>query len=152
MAENYLVTYQRYEIEDIWPEVEPVIKKSLKKAETYCNMEDIKDFLLQGKFQLWTSRTERQLQAFCLTHIAIYPNHKICEIYLCGGFGLRDWLKYLSNVETWAMSIGCEAIEFQGRFGWLRKLTQMDYEPFKIVMRKNLWEVNQKHNQVQQHR
>ena len=87
-----LRTYQKDEIKTIWPELAPLIKKVLKKHEKEYTLESIKEMLLNQEVQLWTSYNG-QLEAFVLTHIAIYPKHKICDIFTCGGSNLGNWLR-----------------------------------------------------------
>lgn len=142
MVQNYLVTYQSEEIEKIWHELEPLIKKVLIKHEEEYTIDSIKEMLFKKQVQLWTSYNG-QIEAFVLTHIAIYPNHKICEIFMCGGSNLDNWLGFMSNIEAWAISIGCKYIGLQGRKGWKRKLSHIGFKQTKIIMQKELWaEVN----------
>lgn len=126
-----LITYQSHEINLIWPEIEPMIIKVLKKCEEDYTIESIKDSLLEKKIQLWTSYN-RGIEAFILTHIAIYPNHKICEIFMCGGANLHNWLRFLPNLKEWALNLDCKYIRFQGRTGWERKLP--NFKKTKIIM------------------
>lgn len=132
-----LVTYQSNEIDNIWPQLEPLVIKVLRKHEKDYTLESIKDLLHKKEVQLWTSYNG-QLEAFVLTHIVIYPNHKICEIFMCGGSNLDNWLDYMSNIEEWAKSIGCKYISLQGRFGWERKLSPIGFKKTKIIMQKEL--------------
>lgn len=135
MVQNYLRTYQSDQVNGIWHELEPLIKKVLKKHEKDYSIESIKESLLKKELQLWTSYSE-QIDAFILTHIAIYPNHKILEIFMCGGSGLDKWLHLLPYIEQWARDIECKYIRFQGRKGWERKLSQ--YKKTKIIMERAL--------------
>lgn len=135
MVQNYLRTYQSHEIESIWHELEPLIRKVLKKHEEDYTIESIRDSLVKKEVQLWTSYNG-QLEAFILTHIVIYPNHKICEIFMCGGANLHNWLRFMSNIEDWAREMGCKYVRFQGRVGWERKLP--NFKKTKIVMQRAL--------------
>ena len=141
-----LRTYQKDEIKTIWPELAPLIKKVLKKHEKEYTLESIKEMLLNQEVQLWTSYNG-QLEAFVLTHIAIYPKHKICDIFMCGGSNLGNWLEFMNNIEAWAKSIDCKSIRFQGRVGWKRIFP--DFKQTKIIMEKELWAAPQKHQQQQ---
>jgi hypothetical protein len=135
MVQNYLVTYQSNEIESIWGQLEPLIKKVLKKHEKDFTIESIKEMLLKKEAQLWTSYNG-QIEAFVLTHIVIYPNHKICNILMCGGSNLNNWLEFMSNIGQWAKSIGCKSLRLRGRKGWIKKLP--DFKFTKIIMEKDL--------------
>lgn len=142
MVQSYLVTHQSEDIDKIWLELEPLIKKVLIKQETEYTIDSIKDMLLNKHVQLWTSYNG-QIEAFVLTHIAIYPNQKICEIFMCGGSNLGNWLGFMSNIEDWAISLGCKLVRLQGRKGWMRKLSHIGFKQTKIIMQKELWaEVN----------
>lgn len=136
MVQNYMRTYQSSEIESIWFELEPFVKKVLKKHEEDYTIESIKDSLLKKEMQLWTSYNG-QLEAFILTQIVIYPKHKICEIFMCGGANLHRWLRFLPNLEDWAVSLGCKEIRFQGRAGWEKKL--LGFKKTKIIMKRELY-------------
>ena len=135
MVQNYLRTYQVNEIEVMWPELVPLIKEVLKKHEKDYTLESIKEMLLNQEVQLWTSYNE-QIEAFVLTHIAIYPKHKICDIFMCGGSNLGNWLGFMKNIEAWAKSIDCKSVRIQGRIGWKKKFP--DFKQTRIIMEKEL--------------
>lgn len=130
-----IVTYQSNEINNIWHKVEPFIRNVLQKFEKDYTINSIKESLLKADTQLWTSQNEKQIQGICLTTIAIYPTHKICQIFMVSGSNFKDWKHEIEVIKCWAKSIGCKYIRMEGRKGWLRKL---DWRHTKVIMEQEL--------------
>ncbi len=133
-----LVTVQKEGIDQKWDEVEPLIKKVLIKQQNGYTIDNIKEMLLKEELQLWTSYDETQIQGICITHIAIYPQHKICEVFMCAGQEIDSWLDFIEQIQTWAKSLNCDFMEIQGRRGWERKMQKYGYSFENVILRKEL--------------
>ena len=59
-------------------------------------------------------------QFIVVTRIVNYPRHRVFEIFLCSGEGLKAWAHYEELLCCWGRSQGCKQIEMIGRPGWER--------------------------------
>jgi len=133
-----LYTVQKGNIEGKWDEVEPLIKKVLNKQQNGYTVDNIKEMLLKEELQLWTSYDGTQIKSICITHICIYPQHKICEVFMCAGQEIDSWLDFIEDIQAWAKSLGCDFMEIQGRRGWERKMQKYGYHLESVILRKEL--------------
>ena len=131
-----LNTFQSNEIEEIWPQIEPFIKKVLQKIDLCYTVEDIKSALCKRKMQLWTSHAGKQIYGICITQILIHPQYKFLEIVLLSGEGLKNYFHHFDTIESWAKEQGCQKIKLVGRKGWAKKLP--DYKQKLIKLEKDL--------------
>ena len=99
--------------------------------------ESVRGALLIGEFQLWCAFRGETMVATCLTETARFPAGMRCEVVLCGGTDLHEWLKpCLAVIEAWAKEMGCERMRIEGRPGWERALP--DYDKRSVVLVKDL--------------
>ena len=84
-------------------------------------VEDFHTALTKREMQLWIAY-HSQIVATMITQIVPYPQKKILRIIAIAGDDMDQWLPNLPQVEQWAASIGCSALECWGRKGWLRVL------------------------------
>lgn len=113
------------DVERTWVICAPLLKKSLKNGESNYTLEDIKDRILAGVFQLWAWVENNTIIACAVTTVFVYPAKKICSVMYVGGYGLKFWKENgVGGIENWAKLNGCSDIEGYVRKGWLRVLPQ----------------------------
>lgn len=66
--------------------------------------------------QLWPAA-----DSAAVTEIRTTPNAKILQVWLAGGH-LETLTRMFADMETWGRSVGCQAIQINGREGWERVL------------------------------
>ena len=76
------------------------------------------------------------LEKSCIiTEVVDYPRMSVCRIWLAGG-DLDELMDAEKSISVWAKSIGCDAMEINGRMGWKRQLK--DYKATSVVLTKDL--------------
>ena len=123
-------------VADVWLDVQPHIERLPSVSRGEYEPRDIVDLLVKGAMQLWVGYEGEEIQAILVTEIVRHPRYQSCVIH---GFSARNmdaWLPHLSTIETWALSLGCKAVEAHGRAGWQKVLD--DYKRTHVILRKML--------------
>jgi hypothetical protein len=98
---------------DLWPLLEPAVKRSPDKPDVLAR-------LLSHDAQLWAVYEDNAPVAAIVTQIQVGAE-KRCLIWLVGGSRLREWAAdFIAKLEDWARSLGCLALRGVGRPGWAR--------------------------------
>lgn len=118
----------------VWPEVYPLLSRALDEGQTLV---DVSKALIAQDAQLWIAASPFNVEAACVTEIITKGTRKYCNIWLCAGSGINNWIGFLSVIEAWASENNCDAMMIEGgRTGWRRFLT--DYKIKKITLAKEL--------------
>lgn len=119
-----------------WPLVEPLIARAAAQTRK-CNLSHLRSQLAEGGAQLWAiwePTSEAVLAAF-VTTLQSYPTGwNTARVVLLGGERMESWRHLLRQVEEWARSEGCDALEIVGRKGWQRVFP--DYEHCETLISK----------------
>lgn len=132
-----LLAVRAYEVDHAWPHVVGFIERWV--AEEALTSDEVKEYLKEGKAQLWCFVAEDRIRGIWVTRIE-RPNK--CAwglVWGCAG----DFAPYKDDaiamyalIEAWMKDKGCEFIEWAGREGWSRLFP--GYTRHAIVMRKRL--------------
>lgn len=106
------------EVNDLWPRVEPLIERGLRESHKSFSAEDVRLSLLAKARQLWVLLPD--IACAWVTQIDVYPLAKVFHIFLIAGKLPADWRQIWFHVKQWGKSQGCQAVELQGRKGWMR--------------------------------
>lgn len=111
----------------VWPLALPHVEKALAHCHGAYLPEDVLDMVEKGSAQLWLAeRHDGLVVAALVSWINRYPRRTSVCVPFIGGTELRTWFrKALLAIETWALEIGCDALEGGARRGWAR-LAKMD--------------------------
>ena len=130
------------DVEDLWFGARPLIQKALDHAEGALTTTDALRLVLNGRMHLWVGFDNNEIFVALLTEIIDYPRHKICRIITTAtqtGHDFDEWYPTMfDNVEKFALSEGCIALEAWCRKGLARKL-DWDHEHsvvYKVLNRK----------------
>lgn len=129
-----LFTVQPEQLRELWPQIEPKLKKALSRGGAWDTI-DIAERVLKGSAQIWGT-WDGEIKSVWVTSISVYHTKKVCDILACGGEGLYELSPYIKNVETWAKENDCESVRIYGRKGWEKVLS--DYQKIAIVLEKKL--------------
>lgn len=88
--------------------------------------------------QLWVVWNAGKVDAVGITELATYPGLKVCRIVICVGEDHIDWLPLIVDLEGWAKSFECQAMQNFARPGWERPLKAYGYEKTHVVLEKGL--------------
>lgn len=111
-----------WEAELRWSEIKPLIERALTRNNRGEYLpEDYLDGVKSGDLQFWAHGDP--FITIAATTIIQYPRLKVCEIILCGGAKIEEWINFPDNViAPWAKSQGCDEIRAGGREGWARAI------------------------------
>lgn len=126
-----------YEVPALWTEIEPWIADALAVGIVY-QPPDILRALLCKEMKLWIARDGERIKACAVTQLGNYPRLRVCSILVIGGVEMHEWLSYNGEVEEWAKSQGCEAVEGMGRRGWAKVLPKLGWSESVTLYRKIL--------------
>lgn len=122
-------------IDHYWPLVDhwilPLIEKDIREDE-----ESVLRQLRDSEMQLWVVHDDVVPMAAVVTQIITTRKKKICTVVYTGGKGMEHWLNLLDWIEDWAWQNGCDAIEGNGRLGWLKILGKRGYDHVSTTLRK----------------
>ena len=91
--------------------------------------------------QLWSYHDGQDFRGVVATRIHQTSLGCLCSIWVCIGVNAEELMQGMhGEIERWARSIGCYAIEIVGREGWQRKLP--GYTRKAIVLEKRLQETH----------
>ena len=125
------------DIDKVWGEVEPLLSNVLDKGNGEYLIEDLYRFVKERSLQLWICDDGTKIVGAGLTEVTQYPQVKVCLVRAWSAdVGRAEWVGFLTFVEEWASSIGCDAIEIFGRPGWERVLP--DYSKSIVILRKGI--------------
>lgn len=115
-----------------------MLKLATDQSEGRYGLNDLKDKLETGEFQLWLvfTRDYKILSAITSTFTQ-YPRCKALHGQFLGGEQLGEWRDEFCRVfDNWAIDNQCEIIEFSGRAGWSKALQPNGYrEVFRTYQR-----------------
>ncbi len=111
----------------VWPLAEGHIVRALEHCHGAYLPQDVLDMVEAGRAQLWLAqRADGLVVAALVSWINRYPRRTSVCVPFIGGTELRTWFrKALLAIESWAIEIGCDALEGGARRGWAR-LAKMD--------------------------
>lgn len=90
----------------------------LKKCFKDDDPETVREFILDGTYQLWVTD-----HAAATTAINTFPIGKVLTVVHLGGERMWEWLgEGLEAIESWGRSQGCDRIRINGRDEWSRIL------------------------------
>lgn len=98
----------------------------LKDFEKLNGLVTAEDVLTQAKechAQLWSYHDGERFCGVVITRIHTLARGKVCSLWGCIGInGAELMAGFYEQLEAWARSIDCIAMEIVGRAGWERKL------------------------------
>jgi len=110
------------DVDMVWGEVSPLIRKALLHAEGELIPEDIKKHLDTSDLRLWVALENKDVLAAMVTEIIQYPRKKIVRVITLAGKDMNMWYEFLPMVEGYAIRNGCSSLEAWSRKGMARKL------------------------------
>lgn len=124
-------------LEEYWIKTRSMIADACKRSFGAYEAIDVMREIAMGKMTLWVAEDEK-VRGLAITEFIKYPRAKVCVVVCCTGTKLKEWLHYLSEIEAWAKSQGCNRIRPICRKGWAKLLAKMDYKPGHIELEKAL--------------
>jgi len=127
---------QPEDIQYVWEEVVPLLKKVTRHTEGELEPEDFFKPLTFGEMQLWIAIERDNIEAAMVTQKIEYPQKTILRIISLAGEDFEKIRGFQNMVESFAIKTGCSALEMWGRKGWKKLLP--DWKDTYIVYTKDL--------------
>jgi hypothetical protein len=131
-------------IEEYWNLVDFMLREGLKYDGNPMNIEDLKENLLDGSFQLFMmfgSDDGEKYKVFgvFVTRIMELPNFKQCEVILLKGEKRELWQDEAADaIENLAIQEDCKKIAVHARPGWKNFLKSKGLEVKRYLYTKEL--------------
>lgn len=122
---------------DCWPAIRPFVLKILERDDVNTEQSYL-DALSEGRMQAWVAVADHQVIALMMTEIHTYPRGKVCQMIACVGEQMRDWVDFISEVESWARKEGCVKMRPVARTGWSRVLARYGYRETHRILERDL--------------
>lgn len=118
------------------PWLEPLLVEFARKT-CLVSAEDVIRQAKDSDCQLWSYYDGENFRGVVATRIHQTTIGRMCSMWVCVGLDAEElMLGVHEELEAWARSIGCYAMEIVGREGWQRKLP--GYERKAVVLEKLL--------------
>lgn len=128
------------DIESMRPFLEPLLRK-FETETALATAESVLDAAKHADCQLWSYHDGKTLCGVIATEIKSGPGLKICVVWVCVGLDVLDLVDgVMTEIESWAKSIGCTAMEIVGRPGWQKFVR--GYRRSAVVLEKSLLEAH----------
>ena len=131
-------------IEEYWSLVNFMLREGLKYDGNPMNIEDLKEGLLDGSYQLFMmfgSDDGEKYKVFgvFVTRIMELPNYKQCEVILLKGEKRELWQDEAADaIENLAIQEDCKKIAVHARPGWKNFLKNKQWEVKRYLYTKEL--------------
>ena len=126
-------------VSDLWRFAEPYIKRALDHTYGEIAPEDIRQMCIDTNMQLWMISKDKRLVGAGTTQIVCYPQMKVFRIVTLAGAEFDQWMDVAHmNLELFAESVGCAAMECYCRKGFVPKLCEIGYRHRYSVVHKSL--------------
>lgn len=127
---------ERRHVRKYWPQAQPWIAEAVKTSRGKFSVDWFHDRLVLGEMHLWILQAD-DVFGVVVTQVYDYPANRCCLIRIATGHHVEDAIPGgIRQIEDWARSQGCSAMELIARPGWKRKLT--DYDMTHVVLEKHL--------------
>lgn len=135
-----MFTVQSNEVAEYRPYLEPLVKE-IEARSDFITSDDVFSQASRAEAQLWAYAERGKPRAVVATRIYEMERGRVCLIWVAVGKDALDVLLAMHDeIEAWASSIGCVALEIVGREGWTKKLD--GYRKTAAVYEKRLKRVN----------
>lgn len=128
----------RETIDEVWPDVLPMIEAVAKRAGCIWTVDSVRERLKAGTMQLWVATVGDRFGGIVVTDVHPSAAGKTCSLPIIWGDRLDQWIDRLDVIEAWAREAGCVRLEGIGRDGWQKPLAPFGWRKTAIVIEKRL--------------
>jgi len=126
------------DIPAIWSLIEPNFERFCVSHENRISLESLKDRAFSGDWRVWVIwiPQDNHVEAVVCAKINETASDKIASITMIEGVNRKKWLDVLSEIEFWAIEMGCQVIQMTAKKVWLKDLS--DYKTKRYLLEKSL--------------
>lgn len=126
-------------ISHVFQDVLPYLKISEKWTKGRALVDDLLEFIVTGRMQLWVVIDKDQIYGHLITEVKQYPQCKMFVIQYCAMKPhtlekVEDKMQEIA--ERFAKDTGCAGIEFTGRPGWTKSMKKYGYDVRSVMFQK----------------
>ena len=131
-------------LDEYWSLVEFMLREGLKHDGEPMNIEDLKEGIKEGAFQLFTmfgsdDGIRYKVFGVFVTRIMILPNYKQCEVILLKGEKRELWQDEAAEmIEHLAIQNDCKRVAVHARPGWQKFLEGKEWKVKRYLYTKEL--------------
>jgi len=119
----------------VWPEVEPLLARAIKRADSWDTLADLRDNVDKGNTILWLICTGNSLVAAFITGVVGTPRGRLLQAVILGGARMSEWFEqFESKLRDIARAENCAAVFFAGRRGWKRVFERCGWSEGPVTM------------------
>lgn len=123
------------DVGDIWPTISPILRKAVERDEGKRSLHSLLKELVNDRNQLWVVFDGEPIGAV-VTAILNYPHARTLKVEWLAGERFDEWAHLIKVIEEYAISQGCNPVEFSGRPGLARALKRYGYTTVAVEARK----------------
>lgn len=125
----FIVPLRADQIDDAWPDAEPLIRSAQRRIEGHVWMCDVYNDLVAGKSMLWLVMIENKIKAALITEVEEHPRKRVWRVAYVGGSNMSVWIHdAVCAMKKAARIAGCSAIEADGRLGWAKIAPRLGFK------------------------
>lgn len=122
--------YDKEGIGFIWPEIEPILERSVEVSKGMIGMDSLESMLAKDEATAFVLLENGRVQAVLVARVIPYNTYNAARIIACAGIDLAGAMEYWDVLESWALLRDCSEIEgwcnpsmarLVGRFGFKTK-------------------------------
>lgn len=118
----------------VWPMVRQFVEEFLEYMEGEFTVEDVRDQLLTGRFQLFVA-WDQCVKGIIVTEIMLYPQKRTLRGYLIYGTDMDNWMAPMQRkLLEFKEHMKCAHIETICRPGLFKKLKPMGWELKQVLI------------------
>lgn len=119
----------RASIDDHWPAILELLAPAIEREARNIGPEHVYDDIAAGNSLAWVVEVEDKLVGSFVTSLVQHPRRRTVSIDYLAGSGLSEWVdEALSAVKISAKQCGAQAIEGNGRDGWIQVARKLGFE------------------------
>ena len=123
-------------LREVWPHVAGMLGSVVERSDGCWTLANMAQKLTAEEWQLWVIYDGEYRGVLATELFFEASGMKKARVVFCTGVGAKQWVKLLSEIESWAQDQGCERIEMIARKGWARHLE--DYKMTHVLLEKDL--------------
>jgi len=121
------------------PAIEPLISKALDRNNGEMDWGDVSTLLRCGQYKLFITYNTHSIIQATIVKVVEHPKYNALSIILMGGSDIHKWGKSFHEVMVkYAKHYDCRTIEFTGRKGWIKLMSQFGYKEGNVKLVKEL--------------
>lgn len=122
----------------MWPELEQMLHRSVEYHQGTLSLKTIYEWLTNGHASAFVVTKDNRIQLVMILNIVTYSSFKAVRIAACAGKNLKESMKFIHELECWALTQGCVEIEAWCRPAMVRLVQRFGWMPRSTIVTRDL--------------